>query len=72
MTGRADAKTMEGTASLMVELRAGLDAAATEIGAERLLLSVSRTTCLGGDTDVSTLLLAAVLGTSWISQRWMR
>jgi GH18 family chitinase len=37
---RADATTMEGTANLMVELRAGLDAAAQEIGAERLLLSV--------------------------------
>jgi len=32
--------SMAGTAELMVELRAGLDAAAAQIGAEKLLLSV--------------------------------
>jgi hypothetical protein len=37
---RPNANTMEGLADLMVELRAGLDTAAAEIGAERLLLSV--------------------------------
>jgi hypothetical protein len=46
MIDRADAQTMEGTANLMVELRAGLDAAATEIGAEKLLLSVREMTRL--------------------------
>jgi hypothetical protein len=72
---RADATTMEGTANLMVELRAGLDAAAQEIGAERLLLSV----CISSE-DLSmvwylmssTLLLVEVLGISWISPRWIR
>jgi len=33
---------MDGLADLMVELRAGLDAAAAQIGAEKLLLSVCR------------------------------
>jgi hypothetical protein len=40
LTSRASVDTMAGTAELMVELRAGLDAAAAQIGAERLLLSV--------------------------------
>jgi hypothetical protein len=40
LISRANQDTMEGTAALVVELRAGLDVAAGQIGAEKLLLSV--------------------------------
>ena len=40
LINRANVDTTAGTAELMVELRAGLDAAAAQIGAEKLLLSV--------------------------------
>lgn len=43
---RANAETKDGTASLIVELREGLDRAATDIGASRLLLSVGHSRLL--------------------------
>lgn len=58
----------------MVEIRQGLDEAASQIGAEKLLLSVSSSYHL----LLSVILLMSsmpphvgVLGTFWISQKWM-
>lgn len=61
---RADAKTKEGTAELMVELRRGLDEAAAQIGAEKLLLSVS---VLSTEQTVKVLIrqYAAPCGSAW-------
>jgi hypothetical protein len=60
---------MEGTAALVVELRAGLDVAAGQIGAEKLLLSVCShytSFCFGSvkvrETDLQ---YAAPCGSAW-------
>jgi len=54
---------MDGLADLMVELRAGLDAAAAQIGAEKLLLSVCRfLDCKMGSSGRSLMI---VCGSLW-------
>jgi len=54
---------MDGLADLMVELRAGLDAAAAQIGAEKLLLSVSR--LIDCESEFGGRSLTIVCGSLW-------